>query len=201
MDWRVKGVIAAILVAILSIITIQHWRIQKLTEERERYQNNTETLLSDVEKYKVRDSLNAARMQSMELSIKEFERFRSEDAKLINELKGKNRDLQAFSESQTRTIVELSTRPKDTLIIKEKEQIEAISVKCGDKWYDFEGILTKDEFKGTLENRDEIVLSESVRYKKFLWWKTKKVKDRRIDVVSKNPHTQIMNVEHIKIEK
>ena len=200
MDWRAKGVIAAIIVAILSIITIQHRRIQKLTGERDRYLNDTETLLSDVEKYKVRDSLNAARVQSLELSIKEFERFRKEDAKLIQELKGRNRDLQSVSEAQTRTITELLARPVDTLIIKEKEEIEAISVKCGDEWYSFKGILTKDEFKGTMESWDDLVVAESVKYKRFLWWKTKKVKDRRIDVTSKNPHTDIRNVEFIKID-
>ena len=200
MDWRTKGVIAAIIVAILSIITIQHRRIQKLTGERDRYLNDTETLLSDVEKYKVRDSLNAARVQSLELSIKEFERFRKEDAKLIQELKGRNRDLQSVSEAQTRTITELLARPVDTLIIKEKEEIEAISVKCGDEWYSFKGILTKDEFKGTMESWDDLVVAESVKYKRFLWWKTKKVKDRRIDVTSKNPHTDIRNVEFIKID-
>ena len=31
--------------------------------------------------------------------------------------------------------------------------------------------------------------------------KTKKIKNKEIDVVSKNPHTQIMGVEYIQIKK
>jgi hypothetical protein len=195
--------VAVILAAILFICVAQHARIKRLAAERDRYRDNTESLFTDVEHYRVRDSLNAARVLSLELSVKEYERFRANDAALIRELKAKNRDLSAVNTAQSETIIDLLAIPRDTMIIRDTIPIAAVAVHCGDEWYDFDGLLTADEFTGTLQNRDALVLAESVRYKRFLGflWKTKRVKDRQLDCVSKNPHTQITGIEHIIIEK
>ena len=195
--------IAASLVAILCFVWVQHKRIEQLTGERDKYRNNTTALLIDVETYRVRDSLSAARVQSLELTVSEFERFRADDAKLIRELKAKNRDLVAVNKTQSQTIIDLLAIPRDTVIIRDSIPIPAVAVHCGDAWFDFNGLLTADEFTGTLANRDSLVVAESVQYKRFLGflWKTNKVKNRRVDVVSKNPHTSILGVEHIVIEK
>ena len=107
MDWGGKGLVAAGLVAIISLITIQLRRIDSLTKERERYRNNTETLLVDVQRYRVQDSLNAARVQSLEFTVKEYERCRAEDAALIQQLKQHNRDLTAVNKTQSQTIIDL----------------------------------------------------------------------------------------------
>ena len=193
--------IVAIAAGIVFGIMLQDNR--RLAGERDAARRNAETLLGDVEVFKVRDSLNAARVQSLELSVKEFERFRAEDARLIRELKAKNRDLSAVNKTQSQTIIELRAVPRDTIVIRDSVQIPAVAVHCGDAWFDFSGVLTPDEFTGTLQNRDSLVLAESVRYRRFLGflWKTRRVQDRRLDVVSKNPHTEILGVEHIIIEK
>ena len=204
MNWkRILG-IAAIIVAILCIISIQHQEIERLRDERNKYERNTETLLSDVQTYKVRDSLNAAKVSGLELTIKEYERFRSEDAALIKEMTAKNRDLVAVNKTQAQTIINLQAIPKDTVIItKDSVVVPAVTVHCGDRWFDFDGLLTETEFTGTLINRDSLVLAETVRYKRFLGflWKTGKIKDRQLDAVSKNPHTTIEDIEHIVLEK
>ena len=111
--------IAAALVAILCFVWFQHQQIQQLRGERDKYRNNTETLLGDVETYQVRDSLSAARVQSLELTVSEFERFRADDAKLIRELKAKNRDLAAVNKTQSQTIIDLLAIPRDTVIIRD----------------------------------------------------------------------------------
>lgn len=175
---------------------------QKYKGEAERAKANTEALMTDVERYRVRDSLSAARVEALELTAKEYERFRAEDAALIRELKAKNRDLSAVNKTQAETIIRLRSIPKDTIVIRDSVEIPAIAVSCGDAWYSFKGLLTAGEFTGELQNRDSLILAESVKYKRFLGflWKTKKIKDRRLDVMSRNPHTTIMGVEHIIIQ-
>lgn len=205
MDIRTKieiGV-AVVVAAILFICGAQCQRIRKLTGERDKYRNNSVALLGDVQQYRVRDSLNAARVQSMELTIKEFQRFRADDAQLIRELTARNRDLAAVNKTQSQTIIDLKAMPRDTFIIRDTIPIPAAAVHCGDAWFDFNGLLTEKEFTGTLTNRDSLVVAESVQYKRFLGflWKTKKIHDRRVDVVSKNPHTTILGVEHVVIER
>lgn len=200
---KIEIVVAAILAATIFVCVAQYRKIGRLTEERDRYKGNTETLLTDVETYKVRDSLNAARVESLELTMKEYERFRAEDVALIAELKARNRDLASVNKSQSETIIELRSRPRDTLIVRDSIPIKAKAVHCGDAWFDFYGIMTEDDFTGTLKNRDSLLIAESVQYKRFLGflWKTKRVKNRRVDIVSRNPHTSIIGIEHVVIEK
>lgn len=205
MDFRNKiGIgIAAAFVAILCFVLAQYRQIQQLKRDCDKYRHNTTTLLCDVETYRVRDSLSVARVQSLELSVSELERFREDDAALIRELQTKNRDLAAINKTQSQTIIELLAVPKDTVIVRDSVLVPAVAVHCGDKWFDFDGLLTQDAFTGTLVNRDSLLIAETVKYRRFLGflWKTNKVVDRRVDVVSKNPHTQIIGVEHVVIEE
>lgn len=193
------------LAAVAIVAALAVWAdltINRLTAERERYAGNAAALLSDVERYRVRDSLNAARVQSLELTVKEFERFRADDAALIKQLKQRNRDLAAVNKTQSQTIIDLRAVPRDTVVmVRDSIITPAVAVHCGDAWYNFDGLLTKDEFTGKMEHRDSLLLVESVRYKRFLWWKTKRIKDRQLDCVSKSPHNSIIGLEYVVIEK
>ena len=194
---------AVVIVAALAFIWADR-KIERLTAERDRYAGNTAALLSDVERYRVRDSLHAARVQSLELTVQEYERFRADDAALIKELTQRNRDLAAVNKTQSQTIIDLRAVPRDTVVlVRDSVRIPAVAVHCGDAWFDFDGLLTEKEFTGTLANRDSLVIAESVKYKRFLGflWKTHKVEDRQLDVVSKNPHTELMGVEYVVIER
>lgn len=199
--WKPLIAVACILAAAIAFI-LMNQRIARLTDERDRYAGNSAALLSDVEHYRVRDSLNAARVQSLELTVKEYERFRADDAALIKQLKQRNRDLSAVNKTQSQTIIDLRAVPRDTVVLVRDSIITpAVAVHCGDAWYNFDGILTKDEFTGKMEHRDSLLLVESVRYKRFLWWKTKRIKDRQLDCVSKSPHNSIIGLEYVVIEK
>ncbi len=193
--------VALFTAAALAFICAER-KINKLTIERDRYAGNTSALLSEVERYRFRDSMNAARVQSLELTVKEYERFRADDAALIKQLKQRNRDLSAVNKTQSQTIIDLRAVPRDTVVLVRDSIIApAVAVHCGDAWYNFDGLLTKDEFTGKMEHRDSLLLVESVRYKRFLWWKTKRVKDRQLDCVTKSPHNTIVGLEHVIIEK
>ena len=203
MDWRGKGIVVAVVIAVLTVITIQSNTIKSLRADRDKYKGNSESLLGDVVKYRTSDSLSAAKVESLELTVKEYQRFRAEDVATIQTLELKNRDLAAINKSQSQTIIELSTAARDTTIIRDSIPIPAVALHCGDAWFDFDGVLADGQFTGTLANRDSLILVESVKYKRFLGflWKTRKIKDRELDVVSKNPHTEIQSIEHIHIDK
>ena len=195
--------LGGVMLALLLALGLQHKRIERLTNERDRYKGNSEALMGDVEYFKVRDSLNGAKVQGLELTIKEYERFRAEDASLIKTLQARNRDLTQVNKTQSETIIDLLAIPRDTIIIRDSVPIPAIALHCGDEWYDFDGILTQGEFSGNLTNRDSLLLAETVKYKRFLGflWRTKQIQDRELNVVSRNPHTSILGVEHIVLEK
>jgi hypothetical protein len=194
-------ILGALLLCMIVTIISQDRKIRELTDERDKYKSNTEALLADCQQFQVRDSLYAARVGSLELTVKEFEKFRAQDAELIKDLTGRNRDLEQLNKAQAQTIIRLQDIPRDTVILVDSIPVKAKAVHCGDAWYDFDGLMTEDKFSGTLVNRESLLFTETVKYKKFLFWKTGKVKDRQLDAVSLNPHTTITSLEHIIIDK
>lgn len=193
-------------VAAVATIWVQRTKIEKLTDERNRYRGNTETLLQDVETYKTKDSLNAAKVGVLELKLSEFEKYRASDAELIKTLQTKNRELERVTTTQMETINELRATVRDSVVYLPGDTVTTV-LRCVDivePYFELHGCATPDgQFTGTHINRDSLLIVETVQYKRF-WgflWKTKKIKNREIDVVSKNPATRILGVEFVTIEK
>jgi hypothetical protein len=196
----------AMVVAAVATIWVQRTKIEKLTDERNRYRGNTETLLQDVETYKTKDSLNAAKVGVLELKLSEFEKYRASDAELIKTLQTKNRELEAVTTAQMETINELRATVRDSVVYLPGDTVTTV-LRCVDivePYFELHGCATPDgQFTGTHINRDSLLIVETVQYKRWLGflWKTKKIKNREIDVVSKNPATKILGVEFVTIEK
>lgn len=201
-------IIAAIALAVAAVVTIwvQRSRINQLTGERDKYRTNTETLLQDVSRYQTKDSLNAAKVGVLELKLSEFERYRASDAELIKTLQTKNRDLERVTTTQMETINELRATVRDSVVYLPGDTVTTV-LRCVDivePYFELHGCATPDgQFTGTHINRDSLLIVETVQYKRWLGflWKTKKIKNRQIDVVSKNPATKILGVEFVTIEK
>lgn len=196
----------AIIGAIAAVLLGQHAKIKRLTDERDKYRNNTEALLADVKHYKTKDSLNAATVGVMQLKLSEFEKYRADDAALIKSLQTKNRDLQAVTTVQLQTINKLRGTVRDSIFYLPGDTVTTV-LRCIDivePWFELHGCTTPaGVFTGTHINRDSLLIAETVQYKRF-WgflWKTRKIKNREIDVVSKNPATRILGVEFVTIEK
>ena len=201
-------IIAAIALAVAAVVTIwvQRSRINTLTGERDKYRTNTETLLQEVSRYQTKDSLNAAKVGVLELKLSEFEKYRASDAELIKTLQTKNRELEAVTTAQMETITKLRGTVRDSIIYLPGDTVTTV-LRCVDivePYFELHGCATPDgQFTGTHINRDSLLIAETVQYKRF-WgflWKTRKIKNREIDVVSKNPATRILGVEFVTIEK
>lgn len=206
-----KQITTQIIISIIATILacLMAARVENLKQENSVLKNNQNALLSERESiiaesqiYKVSDSLNAAKVTELRLSLSEYKKYRSQDLKLIEQLKVNKSDLQKVISSQSETIYGLSARLKDSIIITEKPD----TLKCFDyksKWTDASGCLRDDSIELYISNRESLKIAETVKYKRFLGflWKTNKVKSRQIDIVSENPSTKILNIEYINIEQ
>lgn len=199
---RIVIPLISVLVALLVII-YQSSRVRHYRDEYRREAHNVEVLMNDVQRWRTSDSLSAARVQALSLTVEEFRRFRSEDAEAVKELTRKNAELAEVVKAQTRTIIDLRAVPADTVIIRDSVPVPATVVHCGDRWFDFDGILAAGEFAGRLAVRDSIICVETVEYRRFLGflWKTNNIRSRDVTVSSKNPHTEIIGADFITIEK
>lgn len=199
-------ILAAIILAVAAAFWVQHVKIKRLTEERDRYRSNTKILLQDVKTYQTKDSLNAIKVGNLELSLAEYKKYRADDLALIKTLQAKNRDLERVTTTQMETINELRATVRDSVVYLPGDTVTTI-LRCVDivePYFELHGCATPDgQFTGTHINRDSLLIVETVQYKRWLGflWKTKKIKNREIDVVSKNPATKILGVEFVTIEK
>ena len=170
-----------------------------LEDENARLRANQEALISEKEgllkSYKVVDSLNAMRINELQLNIEEFERLAAKDANLIKELT-KERDL---ASTITTTIIKY-----DTIVVAFKDITD--SLKCFNyksKWSEISGCLNtiSDTAELQIKNKEALRVIETVKYKRFLGflWKTRRVKSRRLDIISENPATEIVSCEKITI--
>lgn len=196
----ILGVLVAVLVAYFLNV-----RVSQLKHDRDTYKRNNAVLLNDVKYYQALDSLNAAKVGVLELSIQDYERFMKEDADLINKLKRKNEELQNFSKIQAETIIKIRAQVKDSLIYipgdTAYQSIPCVSFR--DSWTNIEACVYNDTLIGDIQIRDSLILYETIIYKRFLGvlWKTKKIKERSFNIVSKNPYTEIKGVEVVSIRK
>lgn len=192
--------------AVAAALWVQHAKIKRLTDERDKYRSNTEILLQDVRTYQTKDSLNAAKVGNLELTLAEYKKYRADDLALIKTLQAKNRDLERVTTTQMETINELRATVRDSVVYLPGDTVTTV-LRCVDivePWFELHGCATPDgQFTGTHINRDSLLIVETVQYKRWLGflWKTKKIKNREIDVVSKNPATKILGVEFVTIEK
>lgn len=198
-------ILAAIIMAVAAAFWFQQKRINNLTVERDKYRSNTETLLQDVRTYQTKDSLNAAKVGNLELKLSEYKKYRADDAALIKSLQTKNRDLQRVTTAQMETINELRANVRDSIVYLPGDTVTTVlrCIEYSDKWVDFDGCIINNTFSGKIITRDSLLIAETVQYKRWLGflWKTNKIKNRQIDVVSKNPATKILGVEFVTIEK
>lgn len=191
--------------AVAVTFWVQQNRIKSLTAERDKYRSNTETLLQDVKTYQTKDSLNAIKVGNLELSLAEYKKYRADDLALIKTLQAKNRDLERVTTTQMETINELRATVRDSVVYLPGDTVTTVlrCIEYSDKWVDFDGCIINNTFSGKIITRDSLLITESVQYKRFLnfLWKTKRIKNREFDIVSKNPHTKITGFEVITIEK
>jgi len=204
------------LLALLFVIGWQQKRIKTIEGERNVYKQNTYNLLDIAKRYKAIDSLNVVSVGQLELKLDEVKKFRSEDMKLIESLQVDKKRLQQITTAQTQTVYELKGELKDSIIWRERfrdefskedasfdsiyrDTIKCISIK--DKWFDMSGCIDVNfKFTGRFENRDSLLYVEHIIPKRF-WFIKWGCKERRQEIVSRNPHTIITNAEFITIRK
>lgn len=191
--------------AVAAAFWVQHVKIKRLTEERDRYRSNTEILLQDVKTYQTKDSLNAIKVGNLELSLAEYKKYRADDLALIKTLQTKNRDLERVTTTQMETINELRATVRDSVVYLPGDTVTTVlrCIEYSDKWVDLDGCIINNTFSGKIITRDSLLITETVQYKRWLGflWKTKRIKNREFDIVSKNPNSKITGFEVITIEK
>lgn len=195
--YAITGIIIA---SLLSVILIQKTALTRAKNERNTYKNNTYALMSETQHYKTRDSLNAVSVSELSLKLSEFRQFRQEDAALIATLKVDKKRLESITTAQTQTIYDLRGKVKDSIVYVSKDVTDTLQcLKIATAWFDLDGCTNKDkEFSGSLITRDSLLYVEHIEPRRFLFFRFG-VRNRKQEIISRNPHTVILDASFVTI--
>lgn len=197
---------AGILIILIAIIVALSARLKKVTADRNVQRKNVETLFTSVESYKVQDSLQAATIGDLQLTLKQYKQFRAEDAELISRLKVDNKRLQGVVTTQTESYYQHTAALRDSvkmLITKVPDSIKVpIIVKTAnfaDAWHSLNIVIDGDSLNYRLRTKESLIITNHVVPKRFLFFKFG-CRELRTEVVSKNPYVWDIQVESITIK-
>lgn len=192
-----------VILVLLGIISLLCGHIFSQKKNTDRIKENMKVLLESnndlilkSHHYQIQDSLNVAQIKSLELTVKEFKAYREKDAKLIKDLKIRNKDLEALVNTKLET--------RDTILVAVHDTVPGVATfNYTSTWTDLSGTIdmVKDTMQVSITNREDLEIVESVTRKRFLGflWYCKKLESRKVDVVSHNPNTTIKNVSYTRI--
>lgn len=188
-----------IAVALLLGACVLMWRhMGKITCERDRYRQNSEVLLSDIERIRIDSTRMAVDVKTLRLSVSEFERYRAEDTRLIKKMGIRIRNLEAAARHEIEIAGPIDATVRDTVIIRDSVPILGQKVEMINPFIELKGIIENERLKGTI--RVPVTLHQAVwiEYKRrWIFWK--RVKAIHQTIVSDNPYVNLTYSEYIKI--
>ena len=191
------GCIIGFVIAIVSANT-------KLKVANKILQTNVDALIEGVEQYKVKDSLKAATIANLELSLSQYKKYREEDDKLIQSLKIDNKRLQEVIKTKTKSHYEQTALLRDSIIMLSGTDSAQIPVyiktaEYADQWHTLNISIHEDSLNYKLSTTESLLITNHVVPKRFLFIKYG-CKEVRTDIVSRNPYVEDIQVESITIK-
>ena len=188
-------------VAVTALLIYGYGRHRR---ETRRLVQNQQALAADITHYRTRLGQEAVSAQALRLRCAEFERLRSEDAAELKRLGIKLRRLEAAAKAVTATAVELRTPVRDTVVLRLRDTLVVRDTvrlfRWRDAWVSVKGELFADSVACRVRSTDTLrqVVHRIPRRFLFIRWGTKAL---RQELVSSNPHTEIVFSDYVKIER
>lgn len=188
----------------LLILGVVAWqqrrRIVRLGEERDRYQGNTEALLSDMKRMQVDSATTAVDVKSLRLTLGEYKRLRAEDAEMIKRLGIKVKNLKAAARHELEISGPIHAVIRDTVIMRDTIPVKRQKVEMVTPYIQLTGLIENKYLKGEIKVPVTLHQGIWIEYKRrWIFWK--KVKAVHQTISSDNPYVKIKYSEYIAIEK
>ena len=171
-----------------------------LKQERDKYQANSDALLTDMSRLQVDSSTVAFTVKCLRLSLNEYKQYRAEDATLIRKLGVRIKDLETAAKHDVVVEGPINATVKDTSIVRDSIPIMLQILKMDTPHLKIDGTIENNRLKGKIHLPVRLNQIVWVEYKhRFLWWRWK-VKAVHQSMTSDNPYVQIKYSEFINIE-
>lgn len=195
---KLVGIITFLL--LVAMVWVQQRRIVSIRQERDRYQQNSDALLSDMKQWRVDSTSMATDVKSLRLTVNEFKRYRAEDLAKIKQMGIKIKNLEAAAKHQLEVNAEITAQVKDSVVIRDTVPVLVKSVSMVTPHIQLSGIIERDSLIGKIHLPVTLRQAVWIEYKRrWLFWK--KVVAVHQTITSDNPHVEIKYSEYITIQK
>jgi hypothetical protein len=190
-----------IIMAFFPILGVVFNLYQSEKKNRQRIENNYQSLEEGITFYKTKDSLSAASVQALILTKKELENKVENYEQEISSLNLSVKRLQSISKTATVTSYIIKTEVRDSIIYV--DNIISDTLNCIDyksKYLLVKGCISDRFFVGNIKTYDTLYQFVHRVPRKFLFIKhgTKAI---RQEVMTKNPHSDITYTEYIELRR
>lgn len=184
-----------VLFALFSLYTISY-----LYDENLRLERNQLTLLSDVELYRTAAGESAASVGLLTLEVAELREARSRDAEQIRDLGIRLRRAESYARSATQSHYAVRASLRDTVILRDTVRDTVRIFHSSDAWSRVDGIIRDDSIGVTLRSVDTLFQVVHRVPRQFLCFRfgTKAI---RQEIVSSNPHTELVYSEYVELKR
>lgn len=197
---RTTGILLTAILLLSLTVWFQQRRGARLVKERDKYQMNSDAMLSDLKRWQVDSTTMAVDVKSLRLSVDEYERYRAEDAAKIKQMGVKIKNLEAVAKHNIEVNAPINATVRDSVVIRDTVPVLVKAVAMNTPHIQLNGIIENNSLVGTVHL--PVVLHQAiwVEYKRrWLFWK--KVKAVHQTITTDNPHVQITYSEYIHIQK
>lgn len=198
---RIVIFLGFVVIALLGMILVQYRLNVKISNERNRYKENTHAMLSDIVRMQIDSTTMAVDVKTLKLTIDEFERYRAADMEQIKKLNIRLKSVQSVAKHTIEVEADIKAELIDTLVIRDTVTVQLKKVELNTPHLQVNGIIEGNSLVGKIHlpvTLHQVVWTEPKH--KFLWWKWG-VKAIHQTISSDNPHVQIKYSEMIRIEK
>lgn len=175
-------------------------RCSQVREENKRLSSNQRALLTDITYYKTQDSLNAASIEKLTLTVGEIKRHYPDLKREVENLGIKLKRVEQLAQTATESTYPVETTIRDSIFIRDTVPVTLRCIDFDNRYLSLSGCEENGLFKGNIRTVDTLVQVVHRVPRKFLFFRWG-VKAIRQEIVSKNPYSKITYSEYLELKK
>ena len=197
---RRTGILLVIVAALVGTVWLQQRKVVRLKQERDRHEQNSDALLSDLKRWQVDSATMATDVKTLRLSVDEFKRYRTSDLAKIKEMGIKIKHLEAAAKHEIEVDVPIHAAIRDSVGVRDSVALRVQAVSMVNPYIQLHGVIERDSLIGSVHLPVTLRQAVWIEYKRrWLFWK--KVKAVHQVITTDNPYVEVKYSEFINIQK
>lgn len=182
-----------------GVLWLQQRKMVRLEKERERYEQNSFALLSEMKRMQLDSATMALDTHTLRLTVDEYQRFRAEDAEKIKQMGIRLKDLEAAARHELSVDAPIDAVIRDTVVICDSSAIVVQQVEMQTPHIQLSGFIKQHRLLGRIYLPVTLRQAVWVEYKRY-WIFWKRVKALHQSISCDNPYVEIKYSEYIHLQ-